>query len=162
MAGFGLSYTSWTYTVTQQPSALQLLPLQTLLAETAAQGHQFPQIAKQRAAESASAWRSTAGFRINVTNTGDRDADDVVLGFLEPPGAGVDGTPLQQLFDFQRVHVRAHESVTVELTPAITDFALAQLNGTLRAAAGEYKAHFGVKEAKTLGMGFVEVDFRAI
>jgi hypothetical protein len=30
-------------------------------------------------------------YMINVTNTGKLDADDVVLGFLVPPGAGVDG-----------------------------------------------------------------------
>ena len=39
-------------------------------------------------------------FSVNVTNTGSVDADDVVLGFLTPPGAGEDGVPLQSLFGF--------------------------------------------------------------
>jgi hypothetical protein len=32
---------------------------------------------------------------LQVTNTGSVDSDDVVLGFLVPPGAGTDGIPLQ-------------------------------------------------------------------
>ena len=34
---------------------------------------------------------------ITVANTGLVDADDVVLGFIKPPGAGKDGVPLQSL-----------------------------------------------------------------
>jgi hypothetical protein len=30
-------------------------------------------------------------YVVNVTNTGSMDADDVVLGFMVPPGAGKDG-----------------------------------------------------------------------
>ena len=52
------------------------------------------------------------------------DADDVVLGFLKPPGAGVGGTPLQTLFGFERVHVkvRVHDpgGVTVSDSIALT------------------------------------------
>ena len=36
-------------------------------------------------------------YQIKVTNTGLVDSDDVVLGFLRPPGAGRGGVPLQQL-----------------------------------------------------------------
>ncbi len=32
---------------------------------------------------------------LQVTNTGTVDSDDVVLGFLVPPGAGTNGVPLQ-------------------------------------------------------------------
>ena len=35
-----------------------------------------------------------------VSNTGDVDADDAVLGFLTPPGAGKDGVPLQTLLAY--------------------------------------------------------------
>ena len=47
---------------------------------------------------------------VQVTNTGSVDADDVVLGFLEPPGAGDKGVPLQTLFAFERVHVKAGQA----------------------------------------------------
>jgi hypothetical protein len=43
-----------------------------------------------------------------VTNTGSVDSDDVVLGFLVPPGAGTDGIPLQV-----RVWVRLEASYIV-------------------------------------------------
>ena len=42
------------------------------------------------------ALRSDAVFYyVNVTNTGSVDSDEVVLGFLVPPGAGTNGVPLQ-------------------------------------------------------------------
>eukprot|EP01052_Picozoa_sp_SAG31_P071318 SAG31_NODE_30230_length_384_cov_0.491228_1_plen_87_part_10 len=37
-------------------------------------------------------------YMVNVTNSGNMDAVDVVLGFLAPPGAGENGVPLQVLF----------------------------------------------------------------
>jgi hypothetical protein len=46
----------------------------------------------------------------------------VVLGFLKPPGAGVAGVPLQTLYGFDRVHVPAGKTVTVELYPSLADF----------------------------------------
>lgn len=46
-------------------------------------------------------------YTISVTNTGLVDADDVVLGFLTPPRAGIGGVPLQSLFGFERVHLRS-------------------------------------------------------
>jgi pre-mRNA-splicing factor SYF2/beta-D-xylosidase 4 len=52
-------------------------------------------------------------YVVNVTNTGTIDADDVVLGFIKPPGAGTNGVPLQTLFGFERVHVKAGETVQV-------------------------------------------------
>ena len=54
---------------------------------------------------------AAASYWVNVTNTGPVDSDDVVLGFLVPPGAGTNGTPLQQLFGFEvRVVCRGQES----------------------------------------------------
>ena len=49
---------------------------------------------------------------------------------------GLGGVPLQTLFDFQRVHVKAGATATVTLVPSLMDFALAQLDGTLVATAG--------------------------
>ena len=69
------------------------------------------------------------------------DADDVVLGFLTPPGAGKDGVPLQTLFGFERVHLKAGETQTVYLYPALTEFAPVGVDGTRRALEGTYTAH---------------------
>jgi hypothetical protein len=62
----------------------------------------------------ASAWQlpPLLTYAVNVTNTGRLDSDDVVIGFIVPPGAGANGTALQELAGFQRVHVPAGATVT--------------------------------------------------
>lgn len=80
-----------------------------MLATTKASNRTFP--SSQLLADAA----PLVSYSVNVTNTGKMDADDVVLGFLVPPGAGVNGVPLQSLYAFNRVHVPAGKTVTVEL-----------------------------------------------
>ena len=99
--------------------------------------------------------------RLQVTNTGTVDSDDVVLGFLVPPGAGVDGVPLQELFGFERVHVPAGQTVTVYLGAQGVRFTQAGVDGVRRVLAGEYVVRFGVRETAALGMGFAETRFTA-
>ena len=53
-----------------------------------------------KAEDIARAGLATEG-KVTVTNTGKLDADDVVLGFLTPPGAGQNGVPLQTLYGFE-------------------------------------------------------------
>ena len=116
---------------------------------------------------------------INVTNTGKVDADDVVLGFLEPPGAGTGGVALQTLFDFQRVNVKAGETVTVNLYhtqcllllspfrqsclwgryPSLTDFTHVTVEGERVALPGQFTARFGLRETRELGQGFATHTF---
>ena len=99
-------------------------------------------------------------FSVNVTNTGSVDADDVVLGFLTPPNAGVGGVALQTLFGFERVFVKAGATVTVNLYPELTQFTHVQLDGTRVAMPGVYGVRFGLKE--TAGrMGYAEHSFTA-
>lgn len=93
---------------------------------------------------------------MTVTNTGGLDADDVVLGFLTPPGAGQGGVPLQTLFGFERVHVKAGQSVTVFLYPTLEHFAQVDAAGKRAALAGEYRVHVGVAETAAFGMGYAE------
>eukprot|EP01043_Picozoa_sp_COSAG02_P059678 COSAG02_NODE_7649_length_2916_cov_1.289315_2_plen_493_part_01 len=101
--GFGLSYTSWTYSVVSEPaSPVNLNLLNELLATTKEKTDtHFPRLANTPPA---------GKYVIEVTNTGKLDADDVVLGFISPPGAGTNGIPLQSLFGFERIHVRAGQS----------------------------------------------------
>ena len=84
-------------------------------------------------------------------------AFNVVLGFLVPPGAGQNGVPLQTLFGFERVHVPAGQSVTVNLYPEMTDFATTQLDGSKQPRAGEWTVRFGVQETAQHGQGFAEL-----
>jgi len=96
------------------------------------------------------------GLVVNVTNTGTVDADDVVLGFVSPPGAGARGLPRKTLFDFDRVHVRAGETVTVRLYPALSAFAPVAEDGAHRALVGRHVLSFGMPETAALGMGYAE------
>ena len=102
-----------------------------------------------------------ADFYVNVTNTGTVDSDDVVMGFLVPPGAGVNGVPLQELFGFERVHVPAGQTVTVYLGAQGVRFTQAGVDGVRRVLAGEYTVRFGVRETAAFGMGFAEAHFSA-
>jgi len=103
-----------------------------------------------------------AQFWANVTNTGAVDSDDVVLGFLVPPGAGANGVPLQELFGFERVFVRAGETVNVYLGAQGVRFTQAGADGVRRALRGEYTVRFGVRETAALGVGFAETRFTAL
>ena len=95
-------------------------------------------------------------YVVEVTNTGDVDADDVVLGFVTPPGAGQGGVPLRSLFSFERVHVPKGASVRVWLYPRLSDFAQVDSRGQRYAHAGEYVVSFGVPETAARGMGYVQ------
>jgi len=150
--GFGLSYTSFKYEVVSEPkSSVSLAPLRRHLAD--AKGSIAGKFLK---ASDIEALGPAASYAVKVTNTGHLDADDVVLGFLTPPGAGKNGIPLQTLFGFERVHVKAGETVTVWLYPAFSDFSQSQLSGDRYALAGEYRVHFGVSATSGQGMGFAE------
>lgn len=93
-----------------------------------------------------------------MTNTGTVDADEVVLGFLKPPGGGVDGVALQSLWGFERVHVKAGATVTVDMYPALTEFTSVDEAGERHTLAGEYTFHFGVggEHAGAGGMAYAE------
>ena len=156
--GFGLSYTTWTYTPVPDP--------QPPAGRAAAAVGAAVDLARVRAAADAHAAAGAVGhipaglqdvaaqFWVNVTNTGAVDSDDVVLGFLTPPGAGVDGTPLQELFGFERVFVPAGQTVTVYLGAQGVRFTQAGKDGVRRVLPGEYTVTFGVKETAAGGMGF--------
>ena len=148
--GFGLAYTTFTYTPIPGPTPPRTPDMAAIAAATAANdivGH-IPRELKATAAD----------FWVNVTNTGAVDSDDVVLGFLVPPGAGVDGTPLQELFGFERVRVPAGQTVTVYLGAQAVRFTRVGTDGLRTALRGEYTVRFGVREAMEAGgMGFAEL-----
>ena len=81
---------------------------------------------------------AATAFSVKVTNTGSVDADDVVLGFITPPSAGEGGVPLKSLFGFERVHVKAGESVAVWLYPEYSAFTQVSAEGERVVHRGEY------------------------
>eukprot|EP00035_Acanthoeca_spectabilis_P021740 m.439948 g.439948 ORF g.439948 m.439948 type:complete len:893 (-) comp18447_c0_seq1:44-2722(-) len=153
--GFGLSYTTFSYSTAASTEEVSLDAVHDLLTETAAAGRQFPSLNDVHAAA------PLVQYNVTVTNTGTVDADDVVLGFITPPGSGTNGIPLKQLFGFDRVHVPAGQSRSVYLYPELTNFAQVGPTGERTVLAGEYTVQFGLKESSTLGMGFSEHKLRA-
>ena len=107
--GFGLSYTTWKYEPQGSVDRVDLTEVRALLMATKEAGRTFPSSHLVAAAE------PLVSYYIKVTNTGEVDSDDVVLGFLVPPNAGKDGMPLQTLYAFERVHVKAGASVMVNM-----------------------------------------------
>lgn len=153
--GYGLSYTTFKYELHAHPPSdrvVSLAPVRALLDQAAGAGRTFVKLDDAKAPR--------VQYAINVTNTGTVASDDVVLGFVTPPGAGKGGVPLQSLFGFERVHVRAGETVTVWLYPTLAELSLVGEDGMRHAAAGEYTVSFGVREAATR-MGFVRHAFTA-
>jgi len=152
--GFGLSYTTFAYSATEASGArrVSLAPVREIVGAAYAAGRTF--VSSQALADAA----PLVNYKVTVTNTGSVDSDDVVLGFLVPPGAGQNGVPLQSLFGFERVHVPAGQSVTTYLYPALTDFAHTLLDGTKQAAVGKWTVRFGVAETAAHGQGFTELE----
>jgi hypothetical protein len=153
--GYGLSYTTWQYTPLPDPTPPAAAAASAFAAVRAA--------AEAHAATGpvgvipASLQTVAVSYYLNVTNTGSVDADDVVLGFLVPPGAGTNGVPLQQLFGFERVHVPAGQTVTVYLGAQGYYFTQPDADGVRHALPGEYGVRFGVREGLGQGMGFAEI-----
>ena len=157
--GFGLSYTTFTYEPSASPAPLapvSLAPVREMLAATYEAGRTFPSSTLLAAAP------PLVAYNVKVTNTGKMDADDVVLGFLVPPGAGTNGVPLQTLFGFERVHVKAGETVEVNLYPSLADFALTRLDGVKEATTGKWTVKFGVQETAAHGQGYAEVQLTTV
>merc|ERR1719316_268153 len=86
--GYGLSYASFKYTSISLPGKVSLAPLAALLDGTQHAGFTFPREEHSQQLMKMSDWKAEMQFGVNVTNTGARDSDDVVLGFFTPPGAG--------------------------------------------------------------------------
>ena len=161
--GFGLSYSTFSYDVAETDRRMtadgrvSLAPVHAMLAATQMAGRIFPSVALLEASA------PLVKYEVTVTNTGKVDADDVVLGFLVPPGAGQNGVPLQTLFGFERVHVPAGQSATVYLYPSLADFTQTELNGErIPVAAGEWTVKFGVQETAQHGQGYHELTFTTV
>ena len=176
--GFGLSYTKFSYSVSavdedadaadaadaasdaaskeiDEMRVVSLAPLRELL--TLKDGQQY---VKLQDADDMSSFHSPK-YRVTVTNNGLIDSDDVVLGFITPPDAGINGVPLQSLFGFERVFVPAGQSVDVYLYPSLMEFARTELDGTKISMIGDYKLKFGVESTVKHGGGYVETSLRA-
>jgi len=144
--GYGLSYTKFVYEIVSAPSVVSLAAVPGLLQKSS---HGFVPTTALEAAGPA------ATYTVNVTNAGNVDADEVVLGFVTSPGAGENGVALTNLFAFERVHVPAGITVTVNLYPAFTDFTHVDGSGNRSPMPGYHTISFGVASDSNQ-MGYAE------
>jgi len=151
--GFGLSYTTFSYKLSKFPAEISLKPVQTALSKMLSEGRFFPSMEVFSA--------PVAVYQVNVTNTGNYDADDSILGYIVPPGAGNNGVPLKYLFGFERIHVNRGQTVTVTLNPTLGDFTQVDSNGKRYPLDGEYSIQFGIPETEVHGQGFAVHKVRA-
>jgi beta-glucosidase len=144
--GHGLSYTTFSYAWTNTTSEIIKASAADLLAITdgAATLSHLP------ANEEVDDFIS---FEVNVTNTGKVDADDSVLCFVEAPGAGTEGTPIQSLAAFRRVHIAAGETQTIVFGASARHFILADEDGAPSVVTGDWTLRMGVKDANYLSLG---------
>lgn len=149
--GFGLSFTNFRYTLAAaSATVVSLDAVRDMLTSIEKEGRTF--FSSQLLTDAP----AVVKYSLNVTNTGSMDADDAVLGFLKPPGAGTNGVPLQTLYAFERVHVPAFKTVTVELYPSLADFTHVNTDGVREVLTGDYTFMFGVVETAEHGQGYTE------
>lgn len=95
--GFGLSYTTFSYAWYNDSTSVSY-SIQSLLENNFDRINILMQ-----------------SFRVNVTNTGMMDGDDVVLAYIKPPQILREGQspPIKQLFGFERIHLSVNETKQV-------------------------------------------------
>jgi len=94
---------------------------------------------------------------VDVTNTSDRDGDEVVQAYLVFPK--LPGAPNRALRSFARVHLMAGESRTVRLTLGERELSHVDEAGTHVVAAGRYRLSVGGGQPGT-GAPATEVEFQ--
>ena len=95
--GTGLSYTTFSYSWSND-SLIFSYPIRTLSAKSYSERRVLVE-----------------SFRVNVTNTGSMEGDDVVLAFITPPRTSFKdpSPPIKQLFGFERVHLNVNETAQI-------------------------------------------------
>jgi len=146
--GFGLSYTTFAYANLHGPAEVSLRGAAAWAAPAAGRG-----AAGALALSVAAGERAAALFSVDVENAGAVDADDVVLAFLEPPGAGAGGVPRQELVFFSRVRVRAGAAARVDVPLPLRALTQVGASGERAALAGRYTLRVGVRAAAAAGGG---------
>ena len=122
--GYGLSFTTFSYSWSNDSSTrtMSSYSIQSLINN------------KQ-------SLRSIQSFRVNVTNTGTRNGDEVVLGYIVPPQIVRHGVtpPLKQLFCFQRINLNVGETKQIVLPLNIQSILTVAHDGSKWIHPGQYQ-----------------------
>lgn len=95
-------------------------------------------------------------FSVNVTNIGDVEAANVVIGCLIPPGSGEGGIPIKFLFGFERVLLKPGQSQVVTIGAGPEHFKQVGTDGLKTTVPGTYVVKWGIEETREYGMGYAE------
>lgn len=94
-------------------------------------------------------------FRVNVTNTGAMDGDDIVLAYIIPPQVLRDGqtSPIKQLFGFERIHLIVNETKQVFFPFNIETLLTVARDGSKWLHPGQYHIIIGNQHMFTVILG---------
>ena len=125
--GFGLSYTTFSYAWYNDSTSV-LYSIQSLMKNNLDRMNIRMQ-----------------SFRVNVTNTGMMDGDDVVLAYVTPPQALRFGQtpPIKQLFGFERIHLSVNETKQVFFPFSIEALFSIARDGSRWLHPGQYRILIG-------------------
>jgi len=137
--GFGLSYTEFNYTVIQIEQSPRRFTADKINALLGLGSYYSPYNQP-----------TLAELVVEVENIGDVSSDDVVLAFMIPPGAGMNGIPKKFLFGFDRVHLRPHDKITVTFPIMPHQLSLVGEDGFRSPATGVWKVQVGNKDMLSL------------
>jgi len=89
---------------------------------------------------------------VNVTNTGTMEGDDVVLAFIAPPQAPINGQtpPIKQLCGFQRVHLNINETVQLFFPLNVQSLLTIAQDGSKWLHPGQYQIVIGKQHMHTI------------
>jgi len=119
--GYGLSYTTFSYAFDDE-SFVTLLPIAAPVA----------------------ADDCAAQLNVTVRNTGTRAGDHSVLLYLAPPNAGLEGRPIKNLLDFEKLdNILPLQSRVVTICLNRDDFQLANVDGEFHVVPGQWKLLVG-------------------
>jgi hypothetical protein len=132
--GFGLSYTTFSY-AWYNDSRIISYSIQSLMKTNFSRKNFLMQ-----------------SFRVNVTNTGMMDGDDVVLAYVTPPQVLRDGQmpPIKQLFGFERINLSVGETKQVFFPFNIETLFTIARDGSKWLHPGQYRILIGDQHMFTI------------
>src|SRR5690606_41509564 len=86
---------------------------------------------------------TAATLSVRVTNTSQRDSDEVVQLYVEHLTPGSDRVPVRELRGFERVHVPAGSSRNVEFSVSAKELSVIDEQGRRSLRAGTFRVHVG-------------------
>lgn len=140
--GHGLSYSSFKYEWATAPTAVER-QIVDFYSARASPSQRTSRLEQGEALISSLDSPIVTSFRVNVTNTGNVESDDVVLAFATPPSPGQGGQPLKSLIGFQRVHLAPGETQSVFFGVRASALCLPDQDGALTSVTGKWKIQVG-------------------